>query len=93
MASATWNGVTVAESDATVVIEGNHYFPPEAVNTELLRPSSTTSRCPWKGVANYYSLEVDGKTNQDAVWYYAEPKAAAADIKGYLAFWKGVEVR
>lgn len=92
MTSATWNGVKIAESDETVVVEGNHYFPPESVKKDFLRPSSTTSRCPWKGVANYYSLEVDGKTNKDAVWYYADPSTAAANIKGYLAFWNGVEV-
>ncbi|TXI00452.1 MAG: DUF427 domain-containing protein [Rhizobium sp.] len=92
MTSATWNGVKIAESDQTVVVEGNHYFPPESVKKDFLRPSSTTSRCPWKGMANYYSLEVDGKTNKDAVWYYADPSTAATNIKGYLAFWNGVEV-
>jgi uncharacterized protein (DUF427 family) len=92
MTSATWNGVKIAESDETVVVEGNHYFPPDSVKKDFLRPSSTTSRCPWKGVASYYSLEVDGKTNKDAVWYYADPSTAAANIKGYLAFWNGVEV-
>ena len=93
MTSATWNGAKIAESDKTVVVEGNHYFPIESVNMEFLRPSSTTSRCPWKGMANYYSLEVDGKTNGDAAWYYAEPSAAAGEIKGHVAFWKGVDVR
>jgi len=92
MISATWNGAKIAESDATIVIEGNHYFPPDSVKKDFLRPSSTTSRCPWKGMASYYSLEVNGKTNRDAVWYYADPSAAAAKIKGYLAFWNGVEV-
>jgi uncharacterized protein (DUF427 family) len=92
MISATWNGVKIAESDETVVVEGNHYFPPGSVKKDFLRPSSTTSRCAWKGVASYYSLEVDGKTNKDAVWHYADPSAAAANIKGYLAFWNGVEV-
>ncbi|MGO7762019.1 DUF427 domain-containing protein [Rhizobium ruizarguesonis] len=92
MTSATWNGVKIAESDQTVVVEGNHYFPPESVKKDFLRPSSTTSQCPWKGMANYYSLEVDGKANKDAVWYYADPSTAAANIKGYLAFWNGVEV-
>ena len=92
MTSATWNGVKIAESDETVVVEGNHYFPPESVKKDFLRPSSTTSRCPWKGVASYYSLEVDGKTNKDAVWYYADPSTAAANVKGYFAFWNGVEV-
>lgn len=92
MTSATWNGVKIAESDKTIVVEGNHYFPPESVRKDPLRPSSTTSRCPWKGIANYYSLEVEGKSNEDAVWYYADPSPAALDIKGYLAFWKGVDV-
>jgi uncharacterized protein (DUF427 family) len=93
MVVATWNGTVIAESDKTVVIEGNHYFPPDSINKQYLRPSTTTSRCPWKGLANYYSLIVDGKTNEDAAWYYAEPSDAAADIKGYIAFWKGVDVR
>ena len=93
MAVATWNGTLIAKSDKTVVIEGNHYFPPDSVNKQYLRPSTTTSRCPWKGLANYYSLVVDGKTNEDAAWYYAEPSGAAAAIKGYIAFWKDVDVR
>lgn len=93
MTVATWNGTVIAESDQTVVIEGNHYFPADSVNEQYLRPSTTTSRCPWKGLANYYSLIVDGKTNQDAAWYYAEPFAAAAAIRGHIAFWKGVDVR
>jgi uncharacterized protein (DUF427 family) len=93
MTVATWNGAVIAESDETVVVEGNHYFPPESVNKQYLDPSGTTSRCPWKGTANYYSLLVEGKTNQDAAWYYAEPSEAAAAIKGYVAFWKGVEIR
>jgi uncharacterized protein (DUF427 family) len=92
MTSATWNGVKVAESNETIVVEGNHYFPPDSVEKDYLRPSSTTSRCPWKGMAAYYSLEVNGKTNKDAVWYYADPSTAAANIKGHLAFWNGVEV-
>ena len=77
MAKATWNGTVIAESDDTVIVEGNHYFPVASVREELLRPSDTTSVCPWKGTASYYSLEVDGQTNPDAVWYYPEPKAAA----------------
>jgi uncharacterized protein (DUF427 family) len=93
MPVATWNGTVVAESEKTVVVEGNHYFPLESVNTRYLRQSTTTSRCPWKGLANYYSVVVDGKTNEDAAWYYAEPSDAAAAIKGYIAFWKGVDVR
>jgi uncharacterized protein (DUF427 family) len=86
MTSATWNGATIAESDETVVVEGNHYFPPGSVNAEFVRPSKTTSRCPWKGTANYYSLVVDGRTNEDAAWYYPEPSAAATDVKGRAAF-------
>jgi uncharacterized protein (DUF427 family) len=93
MAVATWNGTVIAESEKTVVVEGNHYFPPESVNTQYLKPSTTTSRCPWKGLANYYSLIVDGKINEDAAWYYAKPSDVAAAIKGYIAFWKGVDVR
>ena len=93
MAVATWNGTVIAESEKTVVVEGNHYFPPESVNTQYLRPSRTTSRCPWKGLANYCSLIVDDKTKEDAAWYYAEPSDAAAAIRGYIAFGKGVDVR
>jgi uncharacterized protein (DUF427 family) len=93
MVKAIWNGETIAESDATVVVEGNHYFPLDSVRPELLKPSETTSRCGWKGLANYYSLEVAGAVNQDAVWYYAEPLPAAAQIKGKVAFWKGVQVK
>ncbi|MDL2403391.1 DUF427 domain-containing protein [Rhizobium mayense] len=93
MVIATWNETVIAKSDKTVVVEGNHYFPPESVNSQYLTRSATTSRCPWKGLANYCSLIVDGKTNEDAAWYYADPSDAAAAIKGYIAFWKGVDVR
>lgn len=89
---AVWNGEVIAESDDTVVVEGNHYFPLESVRQELLRASSTTSVCPWKGTASYYTLEVDGRENRDAVWTYATPKDAAAQIAGRVAFWKGVDV-
>lgn len=89
---ATWNGVVIAESDDTVVVEGNHYFPPGSVNAELLQPSGTTTVCPWKGTASYYSIVVDGDTNADAAWYYPEPKQAAAEIKDRVAFWRGVQV-
>lgn len=89
---AIWNGKVVAESDATVVVEGNHYFPRESVRAEYLAPSPTTSVCSWKGTAGYYTLRVDGKENPDAAWFYAEPKEAAAEIRGRIAFWKGVEV-
>ncbi|MFI9811074.1 DUF427 domain-containing protein [Saccharothrix variisporea] len=92
MAIARWNGEIIAESDDTEMVEGNHYFPLESVHAQYLRPSDTTSVCPWKGTANYYNLHVNGKDNPDAVWYYAEPKEAAANIKGRVAFWRGVEV-
>jgi uncharacterized protein (DUF427 family) len=92
MVKATWNGVTVAESADTVVVENNHYFPLAAVDPGLLKPSATTTVCPWKGTAHYYTLAVGGAENRDAVWYYPEPKAAAAQIKGRVAFWKGVKV-
>lgn len=92
MPKAIWNGTVIAESDDTVVVERNHYFPRESVNADLLKPSATSSVCGWKGTASYYSLEVDGKTNADAVWYYPEPKDGAKEIKDRLAFWKGVEV-
>jgi uncharacterized protein (DUF427 family) len=93
MTTATWNGATIAESEKTVVIEGNHYFPPQSVRREFLRESTMTSRCPWKGTAKYYSVVVDGKINQGAAWYYPEPLDAAASIKGHVAFWKGIEVK
>ncbi|CRK60486.1 hypothetical protein [Alloactinosynnema sp. L-07] len=92
MAKATWNGVLIAESDDTVIVERNHYFPADSVRREYLRPSDTTTFCPWKGTANYYSLDVDGAENTDAVWYYADPKPEAAQIKDRVAFWRGVEV-
>jgi uncharacterized protein (DUF427 family) len=93
MTTATWNGTVVAESDDIVTVEGNAYFPRESVREDVLRPSGTRTFCPWKGEASYLSLEVDGRTNADAAWYYPEPKAAAAEITGRVAFWKGVEVR
>ncbi|MBZ9894604.1 MULTISPECIES: DUF427 domain-containing protein [unclassified Mesorhizobium] len=93
MTTATWNGATIAESDKTIVVEGNHYFPPESVHKEFLQTSSTASRCPWKGTASYYSLVVGEKTNEDAAWYYPQPSTAAANIKDYVAFWNGVDVK
>jgi uncharacterized protein (DUF427 family) len=93
MVAARWNGRIIAESDETVVVEGNHYFPADAVDPDVLVPSQRTSLCPWKGTANYYSLSVDGAVNADAAWYYADPKPAAAEIRGRIAFWRGVEVR
>ena len=92
MAKAFWGGKLIAESNATVVVEGNQYFPPDAVKTEFLKPSSHTSVCPWKGTAHYYHVSVDGMKNENAAWYYPDPKAAAAEIKDRIAFWKGVHV-
>jgi uncharacterized protein (DUF427 family) len=89
---AIWRGKTIAESNDTVVVEGNHYFPADAVDPKLLLPSNTTTMCSWKGQASYHTLFVDGDANPDAVWYYPDPKEAAAQIKGRLAFWKGVQV-
>lgn len=89
---ATWNGTVIAESDDTVVVEGNQYFPAESVKWEYFQPSETHTVCGWKGTASYYDVVVDGKTNSDAAWYYPETKDAAKEIEGYVAFWKGVEV-
>jgi uncharacterized protein (DUF427 family) len=89
---ATWNGVTIAESDNCVVVEGNQYFPAASVKKEYLKPTDTHTTCPWKGVASYYTIEVDGKVNKDAAWYYPQPKDAAKQIKDYVAFWRGVQV-
>lgn len=89
---AVWNGAVIAQSSDTVVVEGNHYFPLEAVRAELLRPSETHTVCPWKGTASYFTLEVNGQRNPDAAWYYPEPSAAARQIAGRVAFWKGVRV-
>ena len=92
MVTARWNGTVIAQSDDTVVVEGNHYFPRDAVNADFLQGSDKTSVCGWKGTARYHSLIVDGKTNSDAAWYYPEPKGAAREITDRIAFWKGVEV-
>ena len=89
---AIWNGAVIAESDDTVVVEGNHYFPEAAVNKKYLQPSDTHTFCPWKGEASYYTVLVDGETNKDAAWYYPQPKPAAAEINGRVAFWRGVKV-
>lgn len=89
---ATWNGTVLAESDDTVVVEGNHYFPVADVRAELLEPTDTHTVCPWKGTASYSSVVVDGSRNEDAAWYYPEPKDAAKEIAGRVAFWRGVEV-
>lgn len=89
---AVWNGVTVAESDDTVVVEGNHYFPPQSVNDDVVVESDHHTFCPWKGTASYYSIQVDGQRNENAAWFYPDPKPEAAKIKDHVAFWKGVEV-
>ena len=89
---AIWNGKVLAESERYESVEGNVYFPPQSVRREYLRDSSTRTVCPWKGVAHYYSLEVDGKSNPDAAWYYPEPKDAASKLRDHVAFWRGVTV-
>lgn len=92
MARAIWNGTVLAESNDTEVVEGNHYFPAESLNTDYFRPSDHTTVCGWKGTASYYDIVVDGQENRQAAWYYPTPKDAAANIKGRIAFWKGVTV-
>ena len=92
MAKAIWNGTVIAESDQTVMVEGNHYFPPESVRREYLDDSRTHTRCYWKGKASYYDVVVDGQANPDAAWYYPDPSKAADQIKDYVAFWRGVKV-
>lgn len=92
MPRAVWNGETLAESDDTVVVEGNHYFPIESVNTEYLQDSDSHTRCFWKGVASYYDVVVDGERNSDAAFYYPDPSKAAGKIKDHVAFWRGVDV-
>lgn len=92
MAKATWEGAVLAESDNTIEIEGNQYFPADAIHKEHFKPSNAHSVCPWKGTASYYDIEVDGKSNPGAAWYYPQPKDAARQIKDYVAFWKGVRV-
>ena len=90
---AKWNDQVIAQSNNTIVVEGNHYFPADSIKKGFFKESSYTTTCPWKGTANYYHLEVDGKTNNNAAWYYPQPKDAAAQIKDMVAFWKGVEVQ
>jgi uncharacterized protein (DUF427 family) len=92
MSTASWNGVVIAESDDIVTVEGNAYFPQDAVREDVLRPSDHHTVCPWKGTASYYDLEVDGAVNKDAVWFYPTPKDAAKEITDRVAFWHGVEV-
>ncbi len=89
---AVWNGHVIAESDDIVTVEGNAYFPADSVRREFVRPSEHHTHCPWKGEASYYTLEVEGKSNPDSIWYYPEPKPAAAEIRNRIAFWKGVQV-
>ena len=92
MPKAIWNDIVLAESDETFMVEGNHYFPPSSINKEYFEASSSHTTCPWKGVASYYTIEVDGKQNPGAAWYYPQPKDAAQNITGYVAFWKGVKI-
>lgn len=92
MPRAIWNGTVLAESDRCVVVEGNQYFPADAINSEYFQPSDTHTTCPWKGIASYYNVVVDGKVNKDAAWYYPTPKDAAKQITGHIAFWRGVQV-
>ena len=89
---ASWENTIIAESKRTVVVEGNHYFPPESIKSEYFQASETHTTCPWKGLASYYDLRVGNNVNKDAAWYYPEPKEAAKSIKGYVAFWRGVQV-
>lgn len=90
---AIWNEALIAESNETIELEGNQYFPADSVSEKYVQPSDTHTMCPWKGLASYYDIVVDGEVNQDAAWYYKEPSEAAAKIKGYVAFWKGVEIK
>ncbi len=90
---AVWNNQVLAESDDTVVVENNHYFPPQSINKEFFKESTTHTTCPWKGEASYYSIDVEGKTNEDAAWFYPKASELAKNIEGYVAFWKGVEVK
>ena len=92
MVRAVWNGAVIAESDDTVVVEGNHYFPRSAVDWSKLQESEHTSTCPWKGVAGYFDLVVEGERNRDAAWFYPRPNPAASEIQGRVAFWKGVQI-
>ena len=92
MPRATWNGTVLAESEQTVVVESNHYFPPDSLNEQYFVESDSTTSCPWKGTASYYTVKVGDQVNEDAAWYYPNPKEAASEIKGRVAFWKGVRV-
>jgi len=90
---AIWNGAVLADSNETVVVEGNHYFPPAALQAGFFRQSDKHTVCPWKGTASYYDVDVHGKVNKDAAWFYPDPSPAASNVRGYVAFWKGVEVK
>jgi uncharacterized protein (DUF427 family) len=92
MAKAIWNGAVVAESDNCEIVEGNYYFPPDTIKAEYFQPTNTHTICSWKGEASYYTLKVNGQENKDAAWYYPDPKPKAQNIKGYIAFWRGVQV-
>ncbi len=92
MAKAIWNGAVLAESNKCEIVEGNHYFPPDAIKRQYFKPSAAHTTCPWKGEASYYDVEVNGQVNKDAAWYYPAPKNAAKNITGYVAFWKGIKV-
>lgn len=92
MPKAVWNGAVIAESGRTEMMEGRHYFPADSVDSSFLRDSATKTDCPWKGIASYFHIDVEGEINADAAWYYAEPKPAAEHIRGHVAFWKGVEI-
>ena len=92
MPKAIWNGQVIAESESFETVEGNTYFPPDSIKQEFFQKSETTTDCPWKGIANYYDVVVDGQVNAGAAWYYATPKPEASNIAGYVAFWKGVKV-
>jgi len=92
MSKAIWNGAVIAESDETIVVEGNHYFPPDSIDKQYFKESDKHTVCPWKGTASYYDIEVDGQVNKDAAWYYPSAKEKAKQIEGYVAFWRGVKV-
>jgi uncharacterized protein (DUF427 family) len=92
MVKAEWNGVVLAQSDETKIVEGNHYFPPNSVNKDYFKENDRHTVCPWKGVASYYDIEVEGNVNRSAAWYYPEPSAAASQIKNHVAFWNGVKI-
>ena len=92
MAKAVWNGVVLAESDTTEMVEGNHYFPPDSLNSAFFSESNHHTTCYWKGLASYFDVQVDGQVNRNAAWYYPDPSPAAANIKNYVAFWHGVKV-